>query len=168
VAERSIREHLRRLLDWEDAHVGFDAAVAEVPAALRGVRPTGVPYSCWELLEHVRLTQFDILEFCRNPTYSEPSWPADYWPAGAAPPSEQAWSESIASYRSDRDALQRLAAGPGQELLDEIPQGSGQTYLREILLVADHSAYHVGQLVLVRRLLGIWPPEGRAAGGEPG
>jgi uncharacterized damage-inducible protein DinB len=153
----ALRNHLLRLLDWKDAHVSFDAAVAGIPPEARGVQPEGVPYSTWQLLEHLRLAQRDILEFCRNPAYVEPSWPDDYWPATVTPPSEAAWEESIARFRVDRDALKQLAAGPEPDLFATIPHGTGQTYLRELLLVAGHNAYHVGQLILVRRLLGLWP-----------
>jgi uncharacterized damage-inducible protein DinB len=153
----ALREHVVRLLDWQDAHVNFDAAVQGLPPKLRGVRPPGLAHSPWELLEHLRLAQHDILEFCRNPDYQELTWPADYWPASAAPPSAQAWKASVAAFRDDRAALRRLAEDPALDLFAAVPHGSGQTYLRELLLVADHNAYHVGQLVVVRRLLGAWP-----------
>lgn len=155
-SSHALRTHLLRLLDWHDAHVGFDAAVEDIPPNLRGTQPRGVPYSPWQLLEHMRLTQYDILEFCRNPAYVEPAWPDDYWPDTEAPPSLEAWDESIAAFRRDREALRQLTANPDVDLLAEIPHGSGQTYLREVLLVADHNAYHVGQLVVVRRQLGVW------------
>jgi uncharacterized damage-inducible protein DinB len=151
-----VREQLARLLAWEDAHAGFDAAVDRIPPELRGKRPSKLPFSAWEIVEHLRITQKDILDFCRDPNYQERKWPDDYWPASAAPPSAKAWTESIRRFRSDREALQQLAADPTIDLTAKIPHGSGQTYLREIVLVADHAAYHVGQLVLVRRLLGIW------------
>lgn len=151
-----LRAHLIRLLGWEDAHAGFDVAVEGVPAELRGVQPAGLPYSPWQLLEHLRLTQLDILEFCRNPEYVEPRWPDDYWPPTVAPPSEEAWRESVAGFRVDREALEQLAANE-PDLFAPIPHGSGQTYLRELLLVADHTAYHLGELIVVRRLLGAWP-----------
>ncbi len=154
--EAAIRQHVGRLLAWEDAHVGFDAAVDGVPGALRGVKPPGLPYTPWQLLEHLRRTQHDILEFCRNPAYRELNWPDDYWPGAPAPPSPAAWDDSVAAFRQDRTALQQLATDPDVDLTATIPHGSGQTYLRELLLVADHSAYHVGELIVVRRLLGIW------------
>jgi hypothetical protein len=151
-----LREHLQRLLDWEDAHAGLDSAVAGLPAELRGKRPPGLPHSPWEILEHLRRTQQDILDFCLNPNYEERAWPDDYWPPSPAPPSAKAWEESIWQFRDDRSALQKLAADTKIELGAKIPHGSGQTYLRELLLVADHSSYHVGQLVLTRRALGAW------------
>ena len=156
--EAAFREQLRKLLDWEEAHVGFDAAVDGVPDKLRGEKPAALPYSPWQLLEHLRITQHDILEFCRNPAYEEPNWPADYWPAADAPPTAAAWDESIRQFRDDRTALQQLAMDGTLDLTARIPHGSGQTYLRELVLVADHNAYHIGELIIVRRLLGIWKP----------
>jgi uncharacterized damage-inducible protein DinB len=153
----TLREHLRRALAWEDAHVGFDAAVAGVAARLRGVVPAGQPHSLWQLLEHMRLTQWDILDFCVNPSYVGLSM-AEHWPPTIAPPTEAAWDEAIARFQKDREAVQRLAADQAVDLLDRIPQGTGQTYLRALLLVVDHNAYHVGQFVIARRGLGIWPP----------
>jgi hypothetical protein len=154
--EPALREHLRKLLDWQDAHVGFDKAVADIPAKLRGEKPAQLPYSAWQLIEHLRITQHDILDFCRNPKYEELHWPDDYWPASPAPRSAAAWDTSLRRYRQDRKALQQLAMDPRLDLTARIPHGNGQTYLREILLTADHAAYHIGELVLLRRLLGIW------------
>ncbi len=154
--DRSLRDHLVRLLDWKDAHAGFDRAVADLPPALQGRTPPGLPYSPWQLLEHLRIAQRDILDFCVDANYRELSWPDDYWPKGAAPPSATAWDESAAAFRADRAALQRLAADTGVDLHARVPNGQGQTYLRELLLAADHAAYHIGQLIVVRRLLGAW------------
>jgi uncharacterized damage-inducible protein DinB len=154
--DRALREQLRDVLSWRDAHVGFDAAVDGIPSSLRGTAPKGLPYSPWQLLEHMRLTQHDILDFCRNPNYAELRWPQDYWPISPAPSNEAAWEESVAAFRQDREALRRLAEDGNIDLFARIPHGSGQTYLRELLLVADHTAYHVGQLVVVRRCLNAW------------
>jgi hypothetical protein len=154
--DNSLRELLGRLLDWEDAHVGFDRAVVGIPADLQGRTPSGMPYSPWQLLEHLRVTQHDILDFCVNPHYEEMRWPDDYWPKSSAPPSPNAWDESVAAFKKDRRALQALAMDRKTDLDAKIPHGSGQTYLRELVLVADHTSYHVGQLVLARRMLGIW------------
>lgn len=151
-----VRELLRKALAWEDAHVSFDKAVAGIPEALRGKQPAGVPHSPWQLVEHLRITQRDILDFCRNADYQEMKWPDDYWPTAPAPPSAAAWNASIRQYREDRQALEALAVDRSVDLDAHIPHGSGQTYMRELVLVIDHSAYHVGQLVLVRRLLGAW------------
>jgi uncharacterized damage-inducible protein DinB len=152
-----MRTAIARLLDWEDAHVGFEKAVTGLPSELRGQAPSGLPYSPWQLLEHIRLTQHDILEFCRNPAYEELDWPEDYWPESASPASAAAWDKSVAAVRKDREALKQLALNPGLDLLARVPAGDGQTYLRELLLVADHTAYHLGELVVVRRALGAWP-----------
>lgn len=153
--DRSLRAHLRKILKWEDAHVGFDAAVEGIAPALRGVAPKSLPHSPWQLLEHMRRTQRDILDFCRNPSYAEPP-PEDYWPQSAAPPTARAWQASIAAVRRDRARLQELAEDASVDLFARIPHGTGQTYLRELLLVADHNAYHVGQLLAVRQCLGAW------------
>jgi hypothetical protein len=154
----SLREQLARLLAWEEAHASFEKVVAGLPAALRGVQPAGLPYSPWQIVEHLRITQADILDFCRNPKYVELAWPEEYWPASAVPPSDAAWDESVRGFRADRDALQALARDAKVDLESRIPHGQGQTYLRELLLAADHAAYHIGELVVVRRLLGAWPP----------
>jgi hypothetical protein len=153
--DQVLRKQLVRLLDWHDAHVDFNAAVDGIPPALYGAIPPGLARSPWQIVEHLRIAQHDILDFCVNPSYREMAWPADYWPPDAAPPSRTAWNESLTAYRHDVDALKRLVLDQ-PDLSARIPHGSGQTYLREVLLVADHTAYHVGQLVLVRRLLGIW------------
>ena len=150
-----LRSLLRNLLDWEDAHASFDSAVEDVPLKDRGVQPEGLPHSLWQLLEHIRICQRDILDFCRDSEYKEPKF-EDYWPRSLAPPTEDAWEKSIASFRADREDLKQFATNRSVDLFALIPHGSGQTYLRELLLVADHNAYHVGQLVAVRRLLGNW------------
>jgi DinB superfamily len=151
-----LREQLGKLLSWQEAHVNFDDAVAGIPAQKQGVRPEGLPYSLWELLEHIRITQRDILDFCRDPAYQAPKWPDDYWPKSTIPTQPESWPESVAAFRADRDALARFIAEPTLDLYAKIPHGDGQTYLREALLVADHSAYHLGEFVAVRRLLGVW------------
>jgi DinB superfamily len=151
-----LRKHLRRLLDWEDAHVGFDNAVRGIPPDLRGVQPAGLPYSAWQILEHLRLCQFDILDFCRNPEYKELTF-EEYWPKTIAPDTPDAWDKSITAYKKDREELQVLVGNQELDLYAEIPWGTGQTYLRELLLVADHNAYHTADLIAVRRLLGLWP-----------
>jgi uncharacterized damage-inducible protein DinB len=154
--DNALRAMLARTLAWEDAHAGFESAVAELPQSVRGIQPEGLPYSPWQVLEHLRITQHDILDFCVNPEYKEMEWPADYWPPSPAPPSNGAWQESIDAFVRDRGLLQAIAADTSIDLDATIPHGSGQTYLRELLLIADHTSYHVGQLVLMRRLLGAW------------
>jgi len=155
--DAALRDLLARALGWAEAHTSLDDAAGGLAAALRGRAPEGLPYSPWQLLEHIRITQHDILDFCRNPAYEETKWPDDYWPASPEPPSASAWDECLRRIREDREALERLARDPSVDLGARIPHGSGQTYLREILLVVDHTAYHLGQLIVVRRLLGAWP-----------
>jgi uncharacterized damage-inducible protein DinB len=156
VDDKALRAHVAKLLDWEEAHVGFDTAVKGIPPSRRGVVPEGWEYSTWQLVEHIRIAQADILEFCVNPKYKAKKWPHDYWPRLAAPPAAAAWTASIAQVRADRKALQKLARDPAIDLAAAIPHGTGQTYLRELLLVADHTSYHVGEIVVLRRQLGIW------------
>ena len=153
------RDLVAQLLDWNEAHATFDEAVADLAPDLRGQVPGRLPYSPWQLLEHLRRTQHDILDFCVNPSYSALNWPEDYWPRDPVPPSDRAWQQSVAKFHADRHALQRLARDPAVELTAEIPHGDGQTYLHELLLAADHAAYHVGELIVVRRLLGAWPTQ---------
>ena len=150
-----LRAQLASLLDFDGAHATFDAAVEGIPPEMRGRVPDGLPYSLWMLLEHLRIAQRDILDFCRDPEYPRLHWPDDYWPS-TEPPSGEAWDQAIADYHTDLEVLKAMAMDPEVDLFAKIPHGTGQTYLRELLLVADHGAYHVGQLVLIRRLLGIW------------
>ena len=152
-----MREHITRLLDWEDAHVGFDAVLEKLPAELRDRRSENVPHSMWDLVEHLRLAQRDILEFCIDPDYKERKWPDEYWPAKGTPPTPAKWNASIRAIRADRDALKALASDESIDLFAKIPHGTGQTYFRELLLVADHNAFHVGQMAIVRRALCAWP-----------
>jgi len=154
--DKALREQLREVIAWGDAHVDWPEALKGFPARLRGVRPQGAPHSAWELLEHVRIAQWDILEFSRNPKHVSPDFPAGYWPESPAPPSPGAWTKSVNAFLRDRKAFQRLVADPKTDLFAPIPHGSGQTILREILLAADHNAHHLGQFILVRRLLGAW------------
>jgi uncharacterized damage-inducible protein DinB len=156
MSTKSVRDLLSKALAWQDAHASFDRAVKDIPANMRGIRPPGLPHSAWEILEHLRITQRDILDFCVDADYEEKKWPDDYWPASPDPQSDAAWQASIREFVSDRKGLQKLAADDSVDLDAPIPHGSGQTCLRELVLVIDHSAYHVGQLVLVRRLLGLW------------
>jgi uncharacterized damage-inducible protein DinB len=156
MSAEALRAQLAACLDWHEAHADFDTVVANIPPELRGVVPAGLAHSAWQLLEHLRIAQHDILDFSVNPAYAEKRWPDDYWP-GPVPPTAGAWDDSVAAYRRDRAAMQELARNPAVDLFAPIPHGSGQTYLREILLVVDHAAYHLGQIVLVRQLLGAWP-----------
>jgi hypothetical protein len=157
--EQALRDHLLYLLRGGGAHLDFEKAIADFPAALSGGKPVGQPHTPWRLVEHIRIAQWDILEFCRNPKHVSPKFPEGYWPRGDAPPDEAAWDCSIAAFRADLNAMQDLVADPATNLFAVIPHGEGQTILREALLVADHNAYHLGQLVLLRRLLGAWPTD---------
>ncbi len=152
----ALRQHLLYLLRGGGAHVHFDHAIRGLPPRLRDRRPTCLPFTPWQLLEHMRIAQWDILEFSRNPRHVSPEWPAGYWPKSDAPPSAAAWNRSVRSFRSDLAAMQALVARRSTDLFARIPHGTGQTILREALLVADHNAYHLGQVVLVRRALGCW------------
>jgi hypothetical protein len=154
--QKALREHLLYLLGGGGAHVSFDKAVVELPARMRGAKAKNAPYTAWQLIEHMRIAQWDILEFSRNPKHVSPDWPGGYWPKSAAPPNPKAWARSISRFRVDLKAMQKLVRSPATDLYARIPHGEGQTVLREALLVADHNAYHIGELVLLRRLLGAW------------
>ena len=157
-ADPAVRDLVARLLGWSDAHVSFDDAVRDLPANLRGVRPAGLSHSPWELLEHIRIAQRDILNFSVTARYEELEWPSGYWPPSSEPPESEAWERSVSAVREDRARLQELARDARVDLTAVTPHGTDQTYLREFLLAVDHTAYHVGQMVIVRRLLGAWPP----------
>ena len=154
--DTSLRQHLIDLLTGSNAHADFEAAIKNFPAELRGQRPKGADHSPWELVEHLRIAQWDILDFSRNPRYKERPWPSGYWPATAEPPDEKAWDKAVRAFRKDLKTFCALISDPGTDLYAKIPHGSGQTILREALLIADHNAYHVGQLILVRKMLGAW------------
>jgi uncharacterized damage-inducible protein DinB len=156
--DAELRKHLLELLDAGHAHANFDNVIADFPPKLRGEILKGLPHSAWMLLEHMRLAQWDILDFSRNSKYKAMKWPQDYWPKTPAPPDAAAWEKSIKSFRDDLDAMKKLVNDPKTDLFAKIPWGEGQTTLREALLVADHNSHHLGQLIDVRRLLGIWKP----------
>lgn len=157
--QASLRKHLIYLLQGGGAHVDFDAAITKLSPKLRGAKPPGIPHTPWRLLEHMRIAQWDILEFSRNPKHVSPDFPSGYWPKGDAPPDNASWAQSVKSFRQDLKEMEVLVANPSTDLFAPIPHGDGQTILREALLVADHNAYHLGELVTVRRLLGAWPAE---------
>lgn len=158
--DKALRQQIVKLLDWQDAHLNAEAILARWPPRLRGAKPRGAAHTAWQLLEHLRICQWDILEFSRNPDYQEMKF-EDYWPRTAAPAGIRAWEKSLRAFRRDLKAMQKLVANPRTDLFARIPWGQGQTILREALLVADHNAYHLGQLLLLRRLLGAWPPKRR-------
>jgi len=150
------RKIVAKAVDWEEGHASLDAATRGLAPELRGRRPESAPHSAWELVDHIRRTQADLLDFMTNKRYVAPSWPKDYWPPPLDVPSASAWTKCLAQIRDDRARLKRLTTRGSLDLTAEIPWGDGQTYLRCILLVIDHTSYHVGQIVLVRRLLGAW------------
>lgn len=154
--DKSLREHLVELLKSGHAHADFETAIKCVPSDLRGKAPKGAEHSLWQLLEHMRIAQSDILEFIRNPDHVSPKFPEGYWPTSKTPPDEGAWDKSAKAFRADHKALIELAENESTDLLAKIPNGDGQTVLREVLLAADHTAYHLGAFVLLRRVLGSW------------
>jgi hypothetical protein len=152
----ALRDQLVQLIASSHAHADFDAAVRDLPPEVCGKKVRGAEHTAWQLLEHMRIAQWDILEFSRNAKHVSPAWPDGYWPATVAPPDDQAWDKSVRRFKADRKAMQKLVADPASNLFKPLAHGEGQTLLREALLVADHNAYHIGQLVLLRRLLGCW------------
>ena len=157
MTDEALREQLVRILDWEEAHVGFEKALADLPAEKRGALPAGFEHSVWQLLEHMRIAQEDILDFCVNPKYVHTMrWPDDYCPKDPAPPNSAAWDAAVSSFKREREQFKKLARET-PDLYALVPTGRGhQTYLRGIILLTDHNAYHVGQIVAVRRALGAW------------
>jgi len=159
MAKEEWRTIVASSLDWEQAHSSLETALRGLAPELRGKRPTAFPHSVWELLEHIRITQHDLLDFVQDPDYEEKlQWPKDYWPRSMAPANEKAWNETIATWRKDRMALERFTTETDIDLTTKIPRGTGQTYLRTILVAIDHASYHLAQIVTVRQLIGAWPP----------
>jgi len=153
---QSLRDQLVKFLEGRGAHADFEQAVAGFPAELRGVKPPGSPHSAWELLEHLCIAQWDMLEFSRDPKHVSPDWPSGYWPKTAEPPDARAWDKAVSRFRADNEAMRKLVANPASDLFTPFAHGEGQTLLREALQLADHNAYHIGELVFLRRLLGAW------------
>ena len=154
--EQSVRDHVLYMLRGEGAHAKFEDVIDDFPEKLRGQKVTNFPHTTWMLLEHLRIAQWDILEFSRNAKHKSPDFPSGYWPKEEAPPSAAAWGKSVSDFQNDLKAMQKLVADPKSDLYAAFPWGDGQTLLREALLLADHNAYHLGQLVTLRRLLGAW------------
>ena len=152
----ALRQQVVDLLRAQNAHVDLETAIAKLPPKLRGVKPKGFPHTAWQLLEHIRIANWDILEFSKNANHVSPPWPEGYWPKTEAPPNAGAWDKSVRQVRSSMSGMIRLVRSKKTDLFARIPHGTGQTVLREALLIADHNAYHVGQIVLLRRLLGAW------------
>ena len=154
--DQSLRDHVLYVLEGGGAHLDFEQAIADIPESMRGAKVDGCPHTAWKLLEHLRICQWDILEFSRDPDHVSPTFPDGLWPEEDGPVDAEAWENSINEFRSDREQMIELVANPETDLFAPIPHGTGQTILREALLVADHNAYHLGQLVFLRRCLGIW------------
>ncbi len=155
-ANKSLRKHVVKLMSSADAYASLDDILRDWPPPLRGIKPQGLPHSAWQLLEHLRIAQWDILEFSRDPKHVSPDFPDGYWPRTEVPPDESAWDKSIAQIREDLRQMCELVNNPSVDLLAPIPHADGATILREAMLIAKHNSYHLGQLVLVRRLLGAW------------
>ena len=155
--QKPLQDHLVALLKGGQAHLDFESVVRDWPVKLQGARPEGAAHSAWGILEHLRIAQWDILEFTRNPKHVSPDFPAGYWPSTPAPQDDDAWKKSIRSFRRDQRAMMRLVSNNRLDVHAPFPWGDGQTLLREALLLADHNAYHLAQLVDLRRALGIWP-----------
>ena len=156
MSDQALREHILYLLKGGGAHLGFEQAIGDLPQSLRGAKVDGASHTPWRLLEHMRICQWDILEFSRDPDHVSPEFPDGYWPEVDSPPSSEAWNASVQAFRNDLQSMIDLVANPNTDLYATIPHGDGQTILREALLVADHNAYHLGQLVLLRRCLNAW------------
>jgi hypothetical protein len=159
MGSEKLREHVIELLHGGNAYPDFEAAITNMPVEKQGLKPPGLPHTPWRLLEHMRIAQWDILRFSIDPHHVSPEFPKGYWPEGDAPPDETAWDRSVAAFRADLKTMMDLVSDPRTDLFAPITHGQGQTILREALLVADHNAYHLGQLVTVRRLLGAWPED---------
>jgi hypothetical protein len=155
--ESVAREELANLLKGGGAHVHFMDALQDFPKGNRGTFVKGLPHTGWQLLEHTRIAQWDILEFSRNPKHVSPDFPGGYWPKTPVPPNDEAWEESVKSFERDLAEMAKLVRNPKTNLYSKIPHGSGQTIFREALVLADHNSYHLGQLVDLRRALGAWP-----------
>lgn len=157
--QASWRRIVASALDWDQAHATLDASLANLPKELRGKRPDGLQHSIWQLLDHIRRTQRDLLEFMANDDYHEPKWPDDYWPSSPAPEDDAAWDACIDGIHTDAAALATFTMDESRDLTAKIPHGTGQTYLRTVLVAVDHNAHHIGQIIDARRILGVWPPK---------
>jgi hypothetical protein len=156
--DQTLRDHLLEMLKGGHAHLAFSEVIANLPPSLHGTRPAGVLPTPWQILEHLRISQWDILGFSRDPAHASPAWPEGYWPKSEAPPEDAAWDRSVDGFQADLERLAMLVEDPGRDLLQPFAHGDGQTLAREAVLAAVHNAYHLGQLVCARKLLGSWPP----------
>jgi hypothetical protein len=155
-SNKSLRKHLTKLLESSEAHTDFETAFKKMPLELQGKKPQGADHSAWELLEHMRLAQWDIVEFTRNPKHKSPEFPKGYWPGKSQPNDDAAWAKTVKAFEADLKAMLEIVSDSSQDLFAQIPHGDGQTILREVLVLADHNAYHLGQLVQLRKQLGAW------------
>jgi uncharacterized damage-inducible protein DinB len=153
---KSLRQHLSKQLDGNEAHASFDDAVKDMPFAQQGIRPTGAEHSPWEELEHLRIAQWDIFEFAMDPKHQSPEFPKGYWPGSPQPPNEKAWEKSVQAFQADREKFKKYLNDDSTDLFAKIPHGDGQTVLRQAIVAVAHNSYHLGQLILLRRLLGVW------------
>lgn len=151
--EEVLRAQLVITMSGREAHIDFETAIDDFPVHARGLKPDGAPHSAWQLLEHMRIAQNDILEFSRNPEHESPKWPEGYWPKTEAPPRPEDWDASVAAFERDAREMKELTQNPSSRLFDPLPHGEGQTLLREALLVASHNSYHLGQLVFLKRMI---------------
>ena len=156
--QQSWRAIVASSLDWEQAHINLHNAVANLEPALRGKPAPGLPHTVWQLVDHIRRTLHDLLEFCASENYHEPKWPDDYWPPNTAPANDAEWTGALDAIRRDNEALAKFTMDESHDLTAKIPHGTGQTYLRTVLVAVDHTHHHVAQIIDVRRVLGVWPP----------
>lgn len=154
--DKQLRDQLVQMIAGEHAHVSLDNALKGIPQKATGIRPDRVPYSVWQLAEHIRITQWDIVKFSSDPEHISPPWPVGYWPEKEAPEDPQAWKQCLASIRKDREMMIEMILDPETDIMKPFPYGDGQNLLREALLIIDHTSYHTGEIIVVRRLLGIW------------
>lgn len=157
--DKNLRDHLVKLLQGGHAYATFDTAVKDFPFNMIGKKPSGFDHSAWKLLEHIRITQWDIVEFSISADHVSPQWPEGYWPKEDAPTGQKDWQNSVEGIKSDLQKMQNIVTNTSTDLFAKIPHGTGQTVLREALLIAEHNAYHLGQLVMLRKMFGIWPPK---------
>ena len=150
---KALREQLLHAMRGDQSHIDFQSATSDLSAEIAGVKPEAAPHTAWQLLEHMRIAQHDILEFSRNPNHKSPKWPEGYWPKTDAPPSKKDWQMSIATFRKEAQEMEDLISNPNQDLFKPVEGGSGQTLLREALVLAAHNSYHLGQLVLLKKML---------------
>ncbi len=151
--EKALREQLLHAMLGDESHIDFDSALSDLTAELGGVKPHSAPHTAWQLLEHMRIAQHDILEFSRNPNHKSPTWPEGYWPKTEAPPTQHAWEASVASFKKEAKEMDDLIMDATNDIFKPIEGGSGQTLLREALVLAAHNSYHLGQLVFLKKTL---------------